>query len=107
SALAAVLGWEFFAPQDDKLSDEELLKQTVAFVSGDAEFRRRRSAFLAWQQKFLKNGSTDRESIKRAVEEMRALLEDAKKAANQLTLRKITRYAFRIAQSVVTLALAI
>ena len=106
-ALATVLGWEFFAPEDDDLSDEKLLEETVAFVAGDAGFRRRRSAFFDWQQKFLKNGSTDLESIERAVEEMRALLEDAKKAASQLTLRKIARYAFRIAPPVVTLALAV
>jgi hypothetical protein len=105
SALASVLAWEFFAPDPDdtSVSDEKLLRDTVAFVTGDGEFRKRRTAFNDWQQGFLQKGEsggqsvTDLESIRRAVEEMSALLADARQAANRLTVRGITRYAFRLA----------
>jgi len=106
-ALATVLGWEFLTPEDDRLSDEELLKETVEFVTGDDDFRRCRRDFLDWQQKFLKEGITDQESIERAVKEMRELLEAAKTAASRLTIRKVARYAFRVAPSAVGLTLAL
>jgi hypothetical protein len=107
-ALPTVLAWEFVGPDpDDKgLSPEQLLGETVAFVTSDAEFRKRRTAFIEWQQKFLSDGTTDLESIHQAVEEMRELLEAAKTAANQLTVRKIARNAFRIAPSALGLAAA-
>ncbi len=109
AVLPTVLAWEFFAPDpgNQRLSDDELLAETVAFVTSDAGFRKHRSAFVDWQEKFLRNGATDRESIERAVAEMRDLLEDAKTAAAKLTVRKIARYAFRIAPSALGLALAI
>lgn len=106
-ALAAVLGWEFLTPEDGRLSDEKLLKETVDFVTGDDEFRRCRRDFLDWQQGFLKDGTTDRESIKRAVKDMRELLKAAKKSARRLKVRKVVRYAFRIAPPAVGLTLAI
>jgi hypothetical protein len=103
--VASVLAWEFFAPDPDdmRLTDEQLLKETLEFVSENAEFKRRRTAFIEWQQRFLRPGAdgrppaTDAESVRRAVEEMSDLLADANKAANRLTLRKVARYAFRIA----------
>jgi hypothetical protein len=106
-ALAAVLGWEFLTPEDNRLSDEALLKETVDFVTGDDEFRRCRRNFLDWQQDFLKDGTTDRESIAQAVKDMRELLNGAKKAARRLKIRKTVRYAFRIAPPAVGLTLAI
>jgi hypothetical protein len=106
-ALASALGWEFLVPHDDKLTDEELLKETVAFVTGDGDFQRDRRNFLDWQQRFLRNGATDVESVQRALEEMRELLEVSKKAAGRLRLRTITRNAFRFAPSALALSLAI
>jgi hypothetical protein len=105
-ALTTVLGWEFLTPDDDRLSDEELLKETVAFVAGDTTFQRRRRAFLDWQQGFLMDGRTDRESIERAVTQMRGLLDEAKAAAQKLTVRKVGKYVFRLAPSALGLALA-
>ena len=107
-ALPTVLAWEFFAPDpdDNRLSPEELLRETVEFVTGDEGFRKRRTAFVEWQQNFLRDGATDRESIKRAVAEMSDLLEDAKAAAAKLTVRKVARYAFQIAPSALGLAAA-
>jgi hypothetical protein len=108
--LAAVLAWEFFAPDPDdmRLTDEQLLKESVAFVTGNTEFQRRRTAFIDWQQRFLRPGAgggplvTDAESVRRAVEEMSDLLADANKASNRLTLRKVARYAFRLAPYIVS-----
>lgn len=88
------------------MSDEELLRETVEFVTGDAGFRQRRTAFVEWQQRFLRGGVTDRDSIARAVTEVQDLLEDAKKATAKLRLRKIARYAFQIARVGVSLGLA-
>jgi len=49
---------------------------------------------------------TDPESVRRAVKEMRELLEASKGATAKLTVRKILRYAFRIAPAAMGLALA-
>src|SRR5262249_24562792 len=70
-ALSAVLGWEILVPDDPHLSDDELLTEAVAFVRGDKDFRDHRTAFWDWQQKYLKDGVTDRESIEKAVKDMR------------------------------------
>ena len=106
-ALATVLGWAFLTPEDDRLSDEELLKETVDFVTDDVDFRRHRSGFLEWQQDFLKNKATDAESIKRALDEMEAMLEEAREATSKLTLRKVARYSFMVAPSALALSNAI
>ncbi len=107
-ALPTVLAWEFLSPDpdDDRLSADELLKETVEFVTGDEGFRKRRTAFVEWQEGFLRDGATDRELIERAVAEMRDLLADAKTAAAKLTVRKIARYAFQIAPSALGLVAA-
>jgi hypothetical protein len=103
SALSRVLGWEFLAPSDGRLSDKELLEATVAFVTGDSDFQRRRMKFWNWQQQFLNKGKTDCESIDAAVSEMRQLLEEQKAAAKRLPLETTVRYAFRIAPPVLGL----
>jgi hypothetical protein len=105
-ALPTVLAWEFLAPDPDdkRLSRKDLLRETVDFVTGDEAFRKRRTAFAEWQQKFLRDGATDRESIQRAVSEMRELLESVKSSTTKLTVRKIARYAFQIAPSALGLA---
>ena len=101
--LAAVLGWEFVIPDDPRLSDDNLLKETVAFVTGDKDFRDTRSELWNWQQKYLNNGVTettgvtDRESIAAAVSEMRDLLEKQRAAAKRLPMDNTIRFAFRIA----------
>jgi hypothetical protein len=110
--LASVLAWEFFAPDPDdlRLTDKQLLEETLAFVTGDEQFRARRRAFVEWQQKFLRRAAdggppvTDNESVRRAVEEMSDLLADANKAARRLALRKIAKYAFRLAPCVLSAA---
>jgi hypothetical protein len=104
SALSEVIGWEFLAPSDDRLTDEELLKETVDFVTGDSKFRLHRMNFWNWQQQYLKGGMTDQASVDAAVAEMQELLEELKDDTAKLKLRKTVRCAFRIAPP--TLALA-
>jgi hypothetical protein len=97
SCLAAVLGWEFFTPADARLSDEQLLKETVDFVTSDDEFKRSRRAFIDWQQGFLtRQGLTDRESIRVAVKDIRELLEAENAAARKWDVAGVARYAYRI-----------
>ena len=95
--LAAVLGWEFVIPDDPRLSDDNLLKETVAFVTGDKDFRDTRCELWNWRQKYLKNGVTVRESIAAAVSETRDLLEKQRAAAKRLPMDNTIRFAFRIA----------
>jgi hypothetical protein len=96
SALGAVLGWEILVPDDPRLSDDKLLAEAVAFVTEDEDFRNHRTAFWDWQQEYLKDGVTDRESIEKAVKDMRELLEAQKSAAEKMPIKPTTRYAFRI-----------
>jgi hypothetical protein len=103
-ALSAVLGWELVVPDDPKMTDDELLKETVAFVTGDAKFREHRNKFWDWQQKYLKNESTDAESIRAAVAEMQQLMVEHKTAAEKLPMHTTVRYAFRIAPPGLALA---
>ncbi len=64
--LSSILAWEFFVPKtDERLSSEELLKETVDFVSGNDEFRKHRTAFIKWQEKFLR-GRPNRRGIDQA-----------------------------------------
>ncbi|HEY4941628.1 MAG TPA: hypothetical protein VII56_09370 [Rhizomicrobium sp.] len=107
--LATVLASEFFVPDvsDLRLSAKELLSETVSFVTGDADFRKRRSAFNAWQQNFIRNGATDAESIRRAVEEMRELVEASNAAAGKLKIRKVVQNIFRLAPCVVAIGAAV
>ncbi len=91
--LPVVLAWEFFAPDltDARLSTRRLLKETVDFVDGESDFKKQRAAFVEWQQKFLRDETTDAESVKRAVQDMRELLETAKRTTDRLTIRKVVR----------------
>ena len=110
-ALGTVLAWEFLGPDlgegNAKMTDAELLKETCDFVTGDKGFRDRRRAFLDWQQGFLKEELTDRESIERAAKQMKDLLADANNATAKLAVRKSARYVFRVAPPAVGLAAAV
>jgi hypothetical protein len=104
SALGAVLGWEILVPDDASLKDDKLLEEAVAFVTTDKEFRLHRTAFWDWQQKYLNDGVTDRESIEKAVKDMRELLEAQKAAVKGLPIKTTTRYSFRIGAPSLALA---
>jgi hypothetical protein len=111
-ALAAVLAWQFCAPdpEDRRYSDEELLRETVRFVTENADFRNARAAFNNFQRNFLRKREgevesvTDLESIRAAVQEMSRLVDLAKMAAERLTIRTIARYAFRLGAPALNIA---
>jgi hypothetical protein len=107
--LANVLAAKFIVPDinDQQLSNEELLTETVNFVTGNTEFREHRAAFIEWQQSFIRDNKTDKESIGRAIEKMNKLLEQTNSATRKLEVRKVVRYLFRLAPSIVGLGGAI
>jgi hypothetical protein len=107
AALGTVLAWEFLVPDDDSLSDDDLLKATIEFVTGDSDFRTHRRAFTAFQQSFIREGKTDDESIKLAVSKMHELLNQAKTTTTQLKIRKSSRYACRIVPGAIALGAAV
>jgi hypothetical protein len=100
--LTAVLGWAFLTPVDDDVPVEDLLRETVAFVTGSSDFKRRRAAFNEWQQKFVRDGFTDGEAIAAAVEDMADLLEDLRKAAKKHPVRTVVQYCFRLAPALLS-----
>lgn len=107
--LANVLAAELLVPDisDERLSNEALLSETVNFVTDDTEFRKRRTAFIEWQQDFIRDNKTDRESIERAIQKMRALLDETNSAVQKLSVRKVARYLFRLAPSILGLGAAL
>jgi len=106
-ALIDVLAAEFLVPSPDpRLHTRTLLRETVAFVSGDQEFRDKRTAFHDWQDRFLKDGVTDESSIARAREEMADRLSELRKASERLKVRKRVRNVFRLAPAALGLAAA-
>jgi hypothetical protein len=104
-ALTDVIAAEFLVPcPDPRLTTRKLLRETVAFVAGDPDFRDKRSAFHAWQAKFLADGVTDEASVKHAVQEMADRLSDLRKASKRLTVRKVVKNVFRLAPAALGLA---
>lgn len=106
-ALATVFGWEFLAPDIEDATDEAVLKDVVAFVDGNDELRDSRARFTAWQQDFLRDGLTDRESIERALKKGRELLEQEQTVVNKLQVKKRARYAFRLIPGVITMGVGL
>ncbi|CAB1055510.1 hypothetical protein D1BOALGB6SA_243 [Olavius sp. associated proteobacterium Delta 1] len=88
-ALSLSLGWEFIAPDltQEGIDDLNLLKETVAFVTGDSQFRERRTDFIEFQTNFLRSGETDVEAVKKAIEEMKGLISEVQDASRRLPLR--------------------
>jgi hypothetical protein len=103
--LADVLAAEFYVPdvEDPKVSTHDLLSRTVDFVGETEGFKERRSAYVEWQQGFLKEGRTDAASIQKSVEEMRGLVRATNEATRKLKLRKIARNGFVIVPSLLGL----
>ena len=85
-AVCTVIGREFLVPDDDTMSDEDLLRSAVD-ISRDPGFRRKRANFQRWQREFMADGVTDEESVKRAVSEMRELLEEERTAVRNTHIR--------------------
>ena len=86
SAVCTVIGRQFLVPDDESKSDQDLLRAAVD-IAGDPDFRRKRANFQRWQQEFITDGLTDEESLKRAVTEMRDLLEEEHTAVRNTRIR--------------------
>jgi hypothetical protein len=96
SAVTAVLGREFLVPDDPKMSDEELLEESLNF-SCEISFKRKRAQFWRWQREFLGyEVITDERAITLAIEEMQELLEEEKTSLRKERMRTVSRYAFLI-----------
>ena len=90
----AVLGHEFFVPDDPRWGHEDLLKQAVD-LSSERSSMRKRAAFWRWQREFFDDkGITDQTAINEAVEEMHDLLEDHKREISRKGIRTKTQFAF-------------
>lgn len=99
SVVCAALGREFLVPDADDhrfRSHSDLLRASVD-LAGDVDFRQKRRSFWRWEREFISDGVADQASIDDAVEEMRELIEDEKRAVRRQKVRTVSRYAFCIA----------
>jgi hypothetical protein len=102
-ALVSVLGQRLLVPEDPDRDDRWLLQRAVERAR-DSDFRAKRAAFFDWQHQFLRDGVTDQESIKKAVQDMADLLNDLEKAAPIKNCATATRYIFLAAPGTVDAA---
>jgi hypothetical protein len=108
-ALPLALGWKFIAPDlmQEGIDDLELLKETVAFVTGDSQFRKCRTDFIEFQTNFLRFGETDSESLKKAIEKMNRLIGEVQEASTRLPLRTFAQDVCQIVPIAATLGAAL
>jgi hypothetical protein len=108
-ALPIALGWKFIAPDlmQEGIDELELLRKTVAFVTDDSQFRKRRTDFIEFQANFLRSGETDAESVKKAVEEMKRLISEVQDAATRLPLRTVLHDVCQLVPIAATLGVAL
>lgn len=92
----AVLGHEFFVPNDPRWSHEDLLKQAVE-LSSEPAFKRKRAGFWRWQREFMdSNGITDQAALTDAVQEMHELLEEEQDLARRQDIKTVVQFAFLV-----------
>ncbi len=108
-ALPLALGWKFIAPDlmQEGINDLELLRETVAFVTGDSQFRERRTDFIEFQTNFLRSGETDAESLKKAIEKMNELISEVQDASTRMPLRTFAQDVCQIVPIAATLGVAL
>ncbi|EKV01576.1 hypothetical protein Lepto7375DRAFT_3747 [Leptolyngbya sp. PCC 7375] len=97
--LSAVLGHEFLVPEDPDRDEFYLLREAVDLVQ-DTDYREARQAFHNAQQRFIKNGQTDLESVTAAVNAVAEHLEALQKIARRRRILNGLRRAFLFAQIV-------
>ena len=92
-AAVAILGHEFLVPDDPRCTHEQLIREAVD-LSSDPAFRRKRDSFWHWQRKFFNDQSiTDQSAIVAAIEEMRDLLDEEKKAVRKMRIHTGVQFA--------------
>lgn len=108
-ALSLALGWKFIAPdlQQKGIDDLALLKETVSFVTGDRQFRERRTDFIEHQARFLRSGQTDAESVNTAIKNMHELIYEVQDASKKLPLGTILQDVCQVVPIVATLGAAL
>lgn len=105
-AVTAVLGREFLMPEDPGMSDEELLAE-AADLARKPDFRNKRSAYHEWRRDFLtREGTTDRESVERAVARMSELVAAEVGALRRGRVDLGVRYGFAISGCALSVAAA-
>lgn len=98
ASLPIVLGQEFLVTDYPDRPYEYQLKAALD-LAHDPDFKQKRAQLTLWQQKFLRDGFTDLASIAKALEEMRELIEEEKKAVRSSGpsgLQTTVRYGYRI-----------
>lgn len=93
--LSAVLGREFLVVDTPERSQEYQLELAVD-LAHDPDFRAKRAALTAWEQDFLENGVTDEQALKKAVRDMRELVEDQQNVVRKRRRTMSLRYGYRI-----------
>jgi hypothetical protein len=100
--IAAVIGREFLVPDDPSCDDFDLLKMAVD-VSSDSDFERKRAAYWRWQREFFRDGViVDKETVERAVEEMRELVEEEKAIVRKNRCKFALGFCFTLAPAALT-----
>jgi hypothetical protein len=96
-AVTAILGHEFFAPEDPRRTEEEVLREAVN-LSSDREIRRKRTNLWRWQFDFVnpRTSLTDPAAVHAALEEMRDLVAEEHAAIRRAQILTASRYAFLV-----------
>jgi len=95
-AVAGVVGRRFFMLDDDRLDDAQLLKETVSIVT-DSGFRDKRQALHDFEEEFIRDGATDRESLQHLLARLDEFVHDEHKAIASANIKTAARCAFRVA----------
>ncbi len=97
NVISAVIGHEFLVPEDPDKDEFYLLREAVRMVQ-EADYRKARADFHNAQQRFIRDGKTDLESITAAVNEMAEHLEALRKVASRGRFWKGWRRGFHFVQ---------
>ena len=103
-ASTAILGHEFLGLDTENRGHMDVLAEAVD-LSSQTAFRRRRRAYWRWQREFLGEiAVTDMESLRSAIEEMRDLVADERRAIRRKRVRTTATYVFFVSSLAFTLA---
>lgn len=97
NVISAVIGREFLVPEDPDKDEFYLLHEAVDLVH-DVDYRQARADFHTAQQRFIRGGKTDLESITTAVKAMAEHLDTLQRLARQRRVWNAVRRAFFFTQ---------
>ncbi len=80
--LLAVLGFEMLVPDNPDGDDFQSLADAVEVASSD-DFRQARRDLFDWQKRFVRDGETDADSIRVAVDEMSELVQKLRRSTRR------------------------